>query len=55
MIGMGIGAVNFSISGALFVATSFDSLGSQKKENLEDSDLGCEDAGDVVTFDGDVT
>ncbi len=50
MIGMGTGAVNFSTSGALFVATSFISSGSQKKEN---SDFGFRcDANEVETFDG---
>ncbi len=50
----GTGAVNSATSGALFVATSFDSSGSQKKE-YSDSDFGCRDVGDVVTFIGDAT
>ncbi len=49
MIGFGISAENFLTGGALFVATSFDSSGSQKKENLEDG-FGCRDVGDVVTL-----
>ncbi len=34
-IGFGMGTENFATSGALFVATSFTSSGTQKKENSE--------------------
>ncbi len=54
IIGFGISAVNFATSGAFFVATSFDSSGSQKKENSE-SGFGCRDAIDAVIFDRDAT
>ncbi len=47
MIFFRIGVENFSISGALFVATSFTSSGSQKKESL-DFGFSC---GDVVGAD----
>ncbi len=55
MIGFGIGAENFATWGALFVATSFDSSGSQKEKYSEDSSFGSGDVGDVVTFDREVT
>ncbi len=51
MNGIGMGAENFSTGGVLFVATSFVSSGSQKKEYSE-VDFGCIDA---VTFIGEVT
>ncbi len=51
MIGFGISAENFLISGTFFIATSFASSGSQKKEYSE-VDFGCVDA---VTFIGEVT
>ncbi len=47
MIGIGTGAVNIATSGALFIATSFVSSGSQKKEN-SDSDFGSDDVGEAV-------
>ncbi len=50
MIGFGFSVVNFS-TGALFVATSLVSLGSQKKDN-SDSGFRCRDADEVETFDG---
>ncbi len=52
MIGFGFSAENFLTLGALFVATSFVSSGSQKKEN-SDSSFRSGDVGEVVTFDGD--
>ncbi len=54
MIGFGTGAVNFSTSGAVFVATSFVSSGSQKKEN-SDSSFGRGDDGDALIFIGEAT
>ncbi len=50
MIGSGISAMNFSNSGAFFIAISFISSGSQKKENSET----CFRNGDVETFVGEV-
>ncbi len=54
MIGFGIGAENFAISGAFLIATSFISSDSQKKENSE-TGFGCGDAGDAVILDGEAT
>ncbi len=54
MIGFGFGVENFSISGVLFVVTSFASLGSQKKENSE-TGFRSEDVGDVVIFIGEAS
>ncbi len=54
MIGFGIGAENFSILGALFVATLLESSDSQKKVN-SGSSFRCGDVRDVVTFDGEAT
>ncbi len=51
MIEMGFSVVNFSISGMFFVATSFASSDSQKKDN-PDSGFRCRDADEVETFDG---
>ncbi len=50
MIGIGMGAANFAISGAFFIATSSASLDSQKKVN-SDFGFGC-DTDEVETFDG---
>ncbi len=50
-IGFGTGAENFLNSGAFFIAISFISSGTQKKENSE-SDFGRRDDRDGVTFDG---
>ncbi len=50
-IGIGMGAVNFVTSGALFVATSLASSDSQKKDN-SNSGFRCRDADEVETFDG---
>ncbi len=50
MIGVGFNAANFSTD-ALFVATSFVSSDSQKKE-YSDSDFRFVDVGEVETFDG---
>ncbi len=47
MIGIGMGAANFAISGAFFVVISSVFLGSQKKVNSE-SDFGCGD--EVISF-----
>ncbi len=49
MIGIGTGAVNIATSGALFVATSFVSSGSQKKEN-SDSESIFEGWDEVIPF-----
>ncbi len=48
-IGFGFSAANFPTGGVFFVVTSFDSSGSQKKDNLN-SDFRCTDK--VETFDG---
>ncbi len=47
MIGIGMGAENFLISGTFFVAISFVSSGVQKKEN-SDSVFRCGDVGDAM-------
>ncbi len=54
MNGIRTGAGIFATSGALFVATSLESLGSQKNENSE-SGFGCGGTRDVVIFDGEAT
>ncbi len=51
MIGFGTGAVNFSTSGTVFVATSSASWGVQKKESSE-MRFGIGDVDDVGNFDG---
>ncbi len=51
-IGIGMGAVNFAISGAFFVVISSVSLDSQKKVSSE-SDFRFRDADEVETFEGD--
>ncbi len=48
-IGFGFSAANFLTGGVFLVATSFDSSGSQKKDN-SNSDFRCTDK--VETFDG---
>ncbi len=52
MIIFGISVESFVTGGSFFVATSFISLGCQKNEYSDDSDFGCGEVGDVVTFDG---
>ncbi len=47
MIGFGISEVNFATEGLFFVAISFASLDSQKKEN-SDSSFGHGDDGDAL-------
>ncbi len=54
MIGIRMGAVNFATSGALFVATSFASLGVQEKEYSEDG-VECRDVIDVEILEGEAT
>ncbi len=54
MIRIRTGAENFATSGALFVATSFASLGVQKKVYSEDG-VGCRDVIDVEILEGEAT
>ncbi len=51
MIGFGFSEVNFSTGGVFFMANSFISSGSQKKDT-SDSGFRGRDADEVETFDG---